>query len=79
MEPSSLDAFTEALDTELRAVNSDYDAKRSKDIVMQRPVVLVARAGQFDAWLASKGKLGGQHKVPRLMNDRKIMEELISL
>ncbi len=78
-EPSSLDAFTEALDTELRAVNSDYDAKRSKDIVMQRPVVLVARAGQFDAWLASKGKLGGQHKVPRLMNDRKIMEELISL
>ena len=77
--PSSLEKFTEALDTELRAVNSDYDAKRSKDIVMQMPEILVARENQFDDWLASKGKLGGQHKVPRLCNDRKIMEELLKI
>ena len=75
--PSSLEAFTEALDRELRAVNSDYDAKRSKDIVMQMPQVLVARENQFDDWLASRGKLGGQHKIPRLCNDRKIMDELL--
>ena len=78
-EPSSLEAFTEALDKELRAVNSDYDAKRSKDIVMQMPQVLVARKDQFDDWLASRGKLGGQHKVPRLCNDRKIMDELLKV
>ena len=78
-EPSSLKAFTEALDKELRAVNSDYDAKRSKDIVMQMPQVLVARKDQFDDWLASRGKLGGQHKVPRLCNDRKIMDELLKV
>ena len=75
--PSSLEAFTEALDKELRAVNSDYDAKRSKDIVMQMPQVLVARTDQFDDWLSARGKLGGQHKIPRLCNDRKIMDELL--
>ena len=76
--PASLEAFTDALDKELRAVNSDYDAKRSKDIVMQKPQVLVARENQFDDWLASRGKLGGQHKIPRLCNDRKIMDELLN-
>ena len=78
-EPGDLAAFTLALDAELKNVNSDYEAKRQKDIALGLPVVHALRKGIFSDWLHSKGKLGGQHKVPRLSNDRNFLEEILSL
>jgi hypothetical protein len=78
-EPEDLHIFTEKLDQKLREINSDYDAKRKKDMALGLPVVKSMKTGTFDAWLSSKGKLGGQHKVPRLSNDRKIIEEIYAL
>lgn len=78
-EPDSLEAFTKAMDKELQNVNSDYEAKRQKDIALRMPVVKMLPQGSFAAWLRSKGKLGGQHKVPRLSNERKIIEEILSM
>jgi len=75
--PSDIEVFAQLLDDNLRAVNSDYDAKRQKDIALHRLIIDVAPEGTFHAWLKSKGKLGGQHKVPRLCNDRKLVEELL--
>lgn len=74
-----MDAFTRALDEELKNVNSDYEAKRQKDIALRMPVVKQLSPGSFTAWLRSKGKLGGQHKVPRLSNERTIVEEILSM
>jgi len=78
-EPENLLAFTTALDTELKNINSDYEAKRHKDIALRLPVVHVLNKGSFAKWLRSKGKLGGQHKVPRLSNERCIIEEILSM
>ena len=78
-EPASMDAFTRAMDEELKNVNSDYEAKRQKDIALRMPVVKKLTPGSFAAWLRSKGKLGGQHKVPRLSNERTIVEEILSM
>ncbi len=78
-EPESLEAFTKAMDQELKNVNSDYEAKRQKDIALRMPVVKKLARGSFAAWLRSKGKLGGQHKVPRLSNERSIIEEILSM
>lgn len=75
--PASLEIFTFELDKKLREINSDYDAKRYKDIALGCPVVRDVRKGTFTDWLRSKGKLGGQHKVPRLSNDRKFIEEIL--
>ncbi len=77
--PRSLDEFARSLDKRLREVNSDYDAKRSGDIFLDAPEVVVARQGLFDQWLAQSGKLGGQRKIPRLSNDRGIIDSMISL
>jgi hypothetical protein len=77
-EPSSLDAFTEELDAALQELNSDYEAKRHKSIALRMPLVRAIPQGSFAAWLASKGKLGGQHKVPRLNNERTILEEILN-
>lgn len=71
--------FVSLLDQNLRSVNSDYDAKRTKDIAFLAPKVHFAPKGTFEKWLKSIGKLGGQHKVPRLSNDRKIIEQVIEL
>jgi hypothetical protein len=60
----------------LKSVNSDYEAKRQKDIALRMPVVRAVAKDTFKNWLSSKGKLGGQHKVPRLSNDRKFIEEI---
>lgn len=75
--PDSLDRFTDTLDRTLRAVNSDYDAKRHKDIALAPPVVHVAPVGTFYAWMKSRGKLGGQHKVPRLSNTREYIDAIL--
>ena len=77
--PENLSLFTKEMDAALKAVNSDYEAKRHKDIALRMPVVHAMKNGTFNAWLRSKGKVGGQHKVPRLSNERKIVEEILAL
>ncbi len=77
--PASLPAFAAELDRCLQDENSDYQAKRSGNIFLDPPEVLEAPAGLFDRWMAATGKLGGQRKVPRLSNDRKIMQQLLEL
>lgn len=77
--PSSVDEFAACLDRTLQSLNSDYEAKRYKEISLQPLEVIVAREGTFYNWLRQKGKLGGQHKIPRLSNDRVYLEELLSL
>ena len=78
-QPASVEAFADALDAALKELNSDYEAKRYKDLTLQRPEIVVARQGLFNDWLKSRGKLGGQHKVPRLANDRNIIEQVLLL
>ena len=77
--PENLEAFTVELDAALKSLNSDYEAKRYKDIALRMPVLHHARKGLFNAWLKSKGKLGGQHKIPRLSNERALLEEILRL
>lgn len=77
--PADETAFIQTLDEELRRVNSDYDAKRYADMTLLMPRLYVARPGTFTAWLAESGKLGGQHKIPRLSNHRRYLEEMLSL
>ena len=74
--PSDMHAFTVALDQNLQAVNSDYEAKRYKDIALGLPQITAVKKDCFHEWLKRKGKLGGQHKIPRLSNERKFLEEL---
>mgnify|MGYP002777098866 CR=1 FL=1 len=75
-QPTSLDIFTQILDTTLRQINSDYDAKRYQDIALQKPIVHSVKPDTFYNWLKSKNKLGGQHKVPRLANHREYIDEI---
>lgn len=79
VSPPVLNDFTVALDAALKELNSDYEAKRHRDIALRPPLVHAAPTGLFARWLKSKGKLGGQHKVPRLSNDRKYVDELLEL
>ncbi len=74
--PADMGLFTFELDNALKNVNSDYEAKRHKDIALKMPIVHALQKGVFEEWLRSKGKLGGQHKVPRLSNDRKYIDEI---
>lgn len=78
-EPSSLEEFARHLDTALKNINSDYEAKRHKDIALRMPMLHAVKKGTFNEWLRSRGKLGGQHKVPRLSNERKFLEEILAL
>jgi GH3 auxin-responsive promoter len=77
--PDDLHLFTKEMDAALKNVNSDYEAKRQKDIALRMPVVHALPEGTFTEWLRSKGKVGGQHKVPRLSNERGIVEEIKKL
>jgi hypothetical protein len=77
--PSNMQIFSTALDNELKKQNSDYEAKRHKGIALREPLVKMLPVGHFNKWLKHKNKLGGQHKVPRLSNDRKILEEILGL
>ena len=76
-EPDDLAHFQNVLDEALKSLNSDYEAKRYKDITLTAPEIIVARANLFYDWLANKNKLGGQHKVPRLVNNRLLIEEML--
>ena len=77
--PESLALFTELLDNALKNCNSDYEAKRYNNMTLSMPKVHQASKGLFYDWLSLKGKLGGQHKVPRLSNKRNFIEELLKL
>lgn len=78
-EPSSIESFAQSLDQALQDVNSDYEAKRFNSTTLNAPKITVASNGLFCRWLSSKGKLGGQNKVPRLSNNRVFIDELLSM
>jgi len=78
-EPEDLLAFTYILDGELKLLNSDYDAKRTGDLSLQMPIINSLPIGTFEKWLKQKGKLGGQNKIPRLMNNRSLVDEVLEL
>jgi hypothetical protein len=77
--PQDLRQFAALLDERLQSLNSDYEAKRYKDITLQHLEIIEARENLFNDWLKLKGKLGGQHKVPRLSNSREHIEQLLKL
>lgn len=77
--PDDMDRFIDNLDTFLQQINSDYEAKRYKDITLQQLEVIPARQGLFHDWMEKNHKLGGQHKVPRLSNSRAYIDELLSM
>ena len=76
-EPDDINVFSDLLDKKLQEINSDYEAKRSHDITLQHLEIVKARKNLFNDWLKSKGKLGGQHKIPRLSNNRIYIEEML--
>ena len=78
-EPADMQTFTRELDAALKSLNSDYEAKRHKNIALRMPIVKSIPMGVFNKWLHNKGKMGGQHKVPRLSNERSIIEEVLQL
>ena len=78
-EPDNLQTFSDLLDKRLQEVNSDYEAKRFHDVTLQHLEIIKGRPGIFNDWLKAKGKLGGQHKIPRLSNSRKTLEEILAL
>jgi hypothetical protein len=77
--PAEIEYFTEFLDNALKSLNSDYEAKRYNNMTLKMPKIHVARENLFYDWLKSKGKLGGQHKIPRLSNDRIYIDELLQM
>jgi hypothetical protein len=78
-QPQDVALFARLLDEHLQTINSDYEAKRYKDITLQPLEIVMARQGLFNDWLKQNGKLGGQHKVPRLSNSREHIEQLLAL
>ncbi len=78
-EPNSLDEFMREIDFQIQNNNSDYKAKRFKNITLDRPRLIKARKNLFYDWLKKKKRLGGQNKVPRLLNERRFIEELIKM
>lgn len=77
--PEDVDLFMSRLDEELKKLNSDYDAKRYADMTLLMPKMVIARQGLFRDWLTLQGKLGGQHKIPRLKNDAAFIDQLIEM
>jgi len=78
-KPAEFERFVDLLDETLRRINSDYDAKRFKDMALRRPLVRKAPEGTFFNWLKEKGKLGGQNKVPRLANNREYIDSILKM
>jgi hypothetical protein len=77
--PADLSQFASLLDRRLQEINSDYEAKRYKNITLQHLEIVEARQGLFNEWMKLRGKLGGQNKVPRLSNNRDIIDQLLKL
>jgi len=77
--PKDLDYFTRVLDNSLKTINSDYEAKRHKNLTLELPNIVLAPKGTFYNWMKKRGKIGGQNKIPRLSNDRKYLNELLKM
>jgi hypothetical protein len=77
--PENADYFAETFDNALKSLNSDYEAKRYHNMILRPPVIQILENGTFYKWLKKKGKLGGQNKVPRLSNDRQIIDEILEM
>lgn len=77
-EPNDMERFINILDERMKALNSDYEAKRSANLMLKKPRITVVPRQTFFKWMKSKGKIGGQHKVPRLFNDRKYVDDILS-
>ncbi len=78
-DPEDLERFKQILDEKLREINSDYDAKRYKDIALDPPIVHAVERGTFYNWMKKRGKLGGQNKVPRLSNNREYLDDILEM
>jgi hypothetical protein len=78
-EPDDISNFADILDSTLQSVNSDYEAKRYKDLTLTRPVIRVVPPGTFYKWFRERDKLGGQHKMPRLSNSREYIESILEI
>jgi hypothetical protein len=78
-EPENLEFFIETLDNALKSLNSDYEAKRYHDMILRKPIVRKLPPKTFYKWMKKRGKLGGQHKVPRLANERSYVEEILEM
>jgi hypothetical protein len=78
-KPAEFERFVDLLDETLRRINSDYDSKRFRDMALRRPIVRKAPQGTFFNWMKEKGKLGGQHKVPRLANNREYVDSILRM
>jgi hypothetical protein len=76
-EPADIEEFRKDLDQALQDLNSDYAAKRAGSLALERLLLVNAPKGTFSNWMAYRGKLGGQNKVPRLSNDRRYLDELL--
>jgi hypothetical protein len=77
--PENLDVFIDTFDNALKSLNSDYEAKRYKNMVLRQPVIRALPENTFYNWLKKRDKLGGQNKVPRLSNDRKHVDEILKM
>lgn len=77
--PDDMERFVRVLDETLRELNSDYDAKRYNDLILDTPIIRLVAPEVFEDWLKSMGKLGGQNKIPRLSNNREIVEQILQL
>jgi hypothetical protein len=77
--PEDLEYFTTLLDNALCSLNSDYEAKRYRNITLRMPEVRIMKPGTFFTWMKEKGKLGGQNKVPRLANNREYLEQILEI
>lgn len=77
--PVDLAFFTSTLDTALKSLNSDYEAKRYHNLLLEEPIIRIVPHNTFYKWLKSKGRLGGQYKVPRLSNNRQVVEEILKI
>jgi hypothetical protein len=77
--PSDLNLFRDTLDITMRKLNSDYDAKRYKNIALNKPVIHPVAEGTFYTWMKKRNKLGGQNKVPRLVNSREYLDDILEM
>jgi len=78
-KPENQDYFTEIFDNALKSLNSDYEAKRYHDLILKSPIIHSVPKNTFYNWMKSKGRLGGQYKVPRLSNNREYVEEILNM
>ena len=78
-EPKNIEIFKQELDKNLKEVNSDYAAKRTKNLILNPPEIIIIQKNEFYIWLKQNNRTGGQYKIPRLCNDRKIAEEILAL